>query len=63
VGCDLSGVDLSKCDLAGASLQGSTLERITGAEALRGVTLGSDQIVPAALALFGALGIRVNDEV
>jgi uncharacterized protein YjbI with pentapeptide repeats len=61
-GCDLSGVELSKCDLSGASLQGSTLDGLRGAEALRGVTLSSDQIVPAGLALFGALGIRVSDD-
>jgi uncharacterized protein YjbI with pentapeptide repeats len=61
LGCDLTGVDLSRCDLTGASLQGSTLDRLRGAESLRGVTLSSDQIVPAGLALFGALGITVDD--
>jgi uncharacterized protein YjbI with pentapeptide repeats len=61
LGCDLTGIDLSKCDLTGASLRGSTLERLQGAESLRGVTISSDQIVPAGLAVFGAMKITISD--
>jgi uncharacterized protein YjbI with pentapeptide repeats len=61
LGCDLTGVDLSKCDLTGASLRGSTLERLRGAESLRGVTISSEQIVPVGLAVFGALKITIDD--
>jgi hypothetical protein len=43
-------------------LHGSTLEAIAGAESLHAVTIGSDQVIPLALALFGTLGIRVDDE-
>jgi hypothetical protein len=61
-GCDLTNVDLSKCDLSGSRLQGSRLDGIRGGEGLRGVTVGSDQLIPTALAVFGALGISVDDE-
>jgi uncharacterized protein YjbI with pentapeptide repeats len=60
--CDLSGVQLSKCVLTGSELHWSVLDRLQGAEALRGVTISSDQILPAALALFGAMAITVDDE-
>jgi uncharacterized protein YjbI with pentapeptide repeats len=60
--CDLTGVQLSKADLTGTRLHGSTLERIQGADNLRGVIIGSDQVIPAALAVFGTLKIVVDDE-
>jgi uncharacterized protein YjbI with pentapeptide repeats len=59
-GCDLSNVEFSKCDLAGSRLQRSRLEGIRGADFLRGVTISSDQIIPAALALFAAIDISVD---
>lgn len=60
--CDLSRVDFSKCNLGDSRLLGSTLDDIRGAGTLRKVTIGSDQIIPAALALFKAFGIIVNDD-
>ena len=60
-GCDLSNVDFSKCDLWRSHLQRSRLDGIRGGDALRGVTIASDQVVPAALAIFAALGIAVDD--
>ena len=60
--CDLTATQLSKADLTGTRLHGSTLERIHGADGLRGVIIGSDQVVPAALAVFGTLNIVVDDE-
>ena len=61
-GCDLSNVEFSKCDLTGSQLQRSRLDGIRGGDALRGVTIGSEQLIPAALALFGAVGISIRDE-
>jgi uncharacterized protein YjbI with pentapeptide repeats len=60
--CDLSGAELSKADLSRSQLNGSKLERIQGAEGLRGVIIGSDQVIPVALAVFGTLNITVDDE-
>lgn len=62
VSCDLTGADLTKATLSGSLLRESKLDSITGADALRGVTIGSDLVVPTALAVFGALGITVDDE-
>jgi uncharacterized protein YjbI with pentapeptide repeats len=48
--------------MAGAYLHGSTLDGVRGAEAFKGVTIGSDQVIPLALSLFSALKIRVDDD-
>jgi uncharacterized protein YjbI with pentapeptide repeats len=61
-GCNLTRVEFSKCDLSGSHLQRSRLEDLRGGDSLRGVTIGSDQIIPAALAVFGAIGISVDDD-
>jgi uncharacterized protein YjbI with pentapeptide repeats len=61
-GCDLTNTELSKCDLTGSYLHGSRLDGIRGGDSLRGVTIGHDQIIPAALALFGAIGVSVDDD-
>lgn len=61
VGCDLTGAQLSGCTLAGSTLRHSVLDRLQGAEALRGVTLSGDEVLPAALALFATLDIAVDD--
>lgn len=60
--CDLTRVQLSKCVLTGATLQWSNLSALQGGESLRGVTISGDQVVPAALALFGAMAMTVDDE-
>jgi len=60
--CDLTGADFSKADLAGSRLNGSTLDRTRVADSLHRVTIGSDQVIPAALALFAALDISVDDD-
>ena len=61
-GCDLSGTEFSKATLDSVSLRGSKLEGLRGADRLRGAIIGSDQLVPVALALFAALGITVDDD-
>jgi uncharacterized protein YjbI with pentapeptide repeats len=60
-GCDLRDVELGKADLTGTRLHGSRLDGIRSADRLRGTILGSDQLVPAAEAVFAALGIVVED--
>jgi uncharacterized protein YjbI with pentapeptide repeats len=61
-GSDLTGATFSKATMAGAYLHGSTLDGVRGAEAFKGVTIGSDQVIPLALSLFSALRIRVDDD-
>jgi uncharacterized protein YjbI with pentapeptide repeats len=60
-GCDLTGVDFTKAALPGVSLAGSILADIRGADALRGVIITGDQIIPLAIALFSMLGITIDE--
>lgn len=62
VRCDLTRADFTKAALPGVHLDGSTLADVQGGEALRGVVITSDQVVPLALAIFSSLGIRIDDE-
>jgi uncharacterized protein YjbI with pentapeptide repeats len=61
-GSDLSRAELSRATLTDGMLHGSKLEDIKGAEALRGTTIGSSQVMPVAFQLLGVLGITVDDE-
>ena len=60
--CDLTRADFTKAALPGVHLAGSTLADVQGGEALRGVVITSDQVVPLALAIFSSLGISIDDE-
>lgn len=62
LGCDLSQADLSKSDLTGTRMQRSNLTDLRGGDSLRGVTIGSDQVIPAALAVFASMKIRIDDD-
>jgi uncharacterized protein YjbI with pentapeptide repeats len=60
--CTLDGAELSAATFEGVALHGSTVDGVRGGASLRNVVIGSDQIVPVALAVFGARGIRVDDD-
>ncbi len=60
--CDLTGADLSQATMAGTALHGSTVDNVRGADSLRGVVIGSDQVVPIAFPVFAAMGIVVDDD-
>ena len=62
VECNLTGAQLAKSEVKGAALHGSALEGVRGAESVRGVVIGSDQILPLSLSVFTALGITVDDD-
>jgi hypothetical protein len=62
LGCDLMGAEFGKANLTGALLHGSGLEGVRGADALRGVVIGSDQMLPLTTSLLVALGIVVDDD-
>jgi uncharacterized protein YjbI with pentapeptide repeats len=59
---DLTGAELSQATLTGARLYGSTFDTLRGAEALRGTTISSAQILPVALQVLAVLEITVDDE-
>jgi hypothetical protein len=58
----LDGSELSGATFDDVALHGSTVEGVSGAMALRGVTIGPDQVIGLALPLLGALGITIEDE-
>lgn len=60
--CDLSEVEVTAAEMEAVSLHGSTVDRLKGAASLRGLTIGSDQLVPLALPILAAQGIVVDDE-
>jgi uncharacterized protein YjbI with pentapeptide repeats len=62
VRCDLDGVHVSKARFKDVALHGSTLEGIQGAGDLRGVVIGSDQLIALAHPIFAALNITVDDD-
>lgn len=62
LGCDLRRVMLTKASMRGTRLAGSNVEELIGAGALRGVIIGTDQVLPLALAVFADFGIVVRDD-
>jgi uncharacterized protein YjbI with pentapeptide repeats len=62
LGCTLDRCQLSKATFTGCALHGSTFEGSLGADALRGSTIGSEQLVPLARPVLAALGFEVDDE-
>jgi uncharacterized protein YjbI with pentapeptide repeats len=60
--CDLRGVDLTKAFLQEVDLRRSDLSDVRGADALRGATIDTGQVVALARSLAAALEIKVVDE-
>lgn len=61
-GCDLRGVELSKAVLTEVDLRTSRLEDVKGANALRGATIDSVQVLSVARSLALAMGITILDD-
>lgn len=60
--CNLTAAEVSGSHFEAVSLHGSTVDRLKGADSLRGTTIGSDQLVPLALPILASLRIRVDDD-
>ena len=60
--CDLSDADFSQAELSNGQFHGSNLVDIKGGDSLRDIVIDTAQVVPLALRVFGAMGIRVDDE-
>ena len=61
-GTDLRGSDWTKSILKDVDLRRARLEDVRGADALRGVTIDRDQVVPLALSLAVALELKIVDD-
>ncbi len=59
---DLSDADFSQAELSNGQFHGSNLVDIKGGDSLRDIVIDTAQVVPLALRVFGAMGIRVDDE-
>jgi Pentapeptide repeats (9 copies)/Pentapeptide repeats (8 copies) len=59
--CDLNGVDFSQVVMPGARFHGSSLADIKGGEYVRDIVIDTEQVLPLALRVFTALGIRIED--
>jgi uncharacterized protein YjbI with pentapeptide repeats len=62
VDCDLRAGDVTKAKLTGTRLTGSKIEGLQGAGALRGVVIGTEQVLPLALAIFADHHITIDDD-
>lgn len=60
--CDLRGITVTKAVLEAVDLRRSAVEDVVGAEALRGATIDSAQVVSLARSLALALGVVVADD-
>jgi uncharacterized protein YjbI with pentapeptide repeats len=60
--CDLKETEFSQAVLPGTRFHGSFLADIKGGEYLRDIVIDSSQVLPLALRVFSALGIRIDDE-
>ena len=55
-------MDVTASRFEQVSLHGSTVDRLKGADALAGCTIGSDQLVSLAVPILAARGITVDDD-
>jgi len=60
-GCDLTGADVTRARMADVRFRATRLDDVVGATALAGATIDTAQVVPLGLAVFVALGIRLDD--
>ena len=58
-GSDLAAADFSQARCSDVDLRGARVDGVKGVSALKGVTIGVDQLVVLAPALAVALGIRI----
>jgi uncharacterized protein YjbI with pentapeptide repeats len=60
-GCDLTGADTTRARMVDVRFRSTRLHDLVGATALAGSTVDTAQVVPLALAVFSALGIRLDE--
>lgn len=60
--CRLDGAELSNATFDQVALHGSSVEGVRGAGSLRNLVIASDQVMPLALPVLGALSITIDDD-
>lgn len=61
IDCDLTGTEFSQARIADAHLHGSRLDGIRGVDGLQRPVITSEQAIPLAWAVLGAMGVVVDD--
>ena len=61
VDCDLDAAIVVDADLRGTASPGSSIDRVIGADSLRGIVIAEDQALGLGLRVLDALGITVED--
>ena len=59
--CDLTNVEFSNADLTGAWFQDCSFERLRGAMAMKGATIGGNDLISLSPAMASAIGITVRE--
>jgi uncharacterized protein YjbI with pentapeptide repeats len=62
LGCDLDAAIVTGADLRGTRVHGSSVDRVVGADSLRGIVIAEDQAIALGLRVLDALGITVEDD-
>jgi uncharacterized protein YjbI with pentapeptide repeats len=62
VRCNLTKASFHRAKLSRIALHGSRVEAMQGLETVRGLVIGSDQLLAMAATAFAALGITVDDD-
>jgi uncharacterized protein YjbI with pentapeptide repeats len=62
VRCNLTAASLHRAKVSRVALHGSRIDGLLGVETVRGLVIGTDQLLPMAAAAFTALGIAVDDD-
>ena len=60
--CDLTGTIVERARLTGARFKGSSVDRVIGADALRGVVIAPDQALNLGLRVLDAMGVTIEDD-
>jgi uncharacterized protein YjbI with pentapeptide repeats len=60
--CDLTGTIVAEARMTGVRFHGSTVERVVGADSLRGIVVSPDQTLNLGLRVLDAMGVSVDEE-
>ena len=61
IDCDLTGAIVERARLTGARFFGSSVDRVIGADSLRGIVIAPDQALNLGLRVLDAMGITTED--
>ena len=60
--CDLSGTIVERARVAGTRFTGSSVDRVVGADSLRGIVIAPDQALNLGLRVLDAMGVTTEDD-